>query len=418
VSALRLAIRNLILQRRRAFVTFFAVTLGYTALSLLGGLVRNAFGNLTQQAVQLERLGHLTIAKAGFFSEGALDPGKFLFSKNELARLAQIVQTDPDVRLTSPRLRLFGVVSNGKVSTIFLAEGVVPEHETQILGQLKLAGDLKVDDPTLRGGRLRSGDSSSVAVGEQLASMLKLKAGDDATLLTATVSGMANAIDANISQVYNTGNPATNDKFVLVPFALAQRLLDTDGAERLVVLLSDVKKTQEARTRLLALLNSQGMNVEIKTWNELSLFYEKVAQLFGVLFRVVTTIVSIVLLLTILNTMLAIVAERTREIGTLRAMGMRRRAVRRLFTIEGAVLAAAGCVAALPLSGLGAWLVNSANVAFVPPISSTPVRVQVDLDPPKMLATFVVLLALGSIASYIAVRAATKRSIVDNLGHV
>ena len=57
-----------------------------------------------------------------------------------------------------------------------------------------------------------------------------------------------------------------------------------------------------------------------------------------------------------MNTMYAVVAQRTREIGTLRALGFSRRAILTSFVIESVALALVGgvlgCVLALPANGL------------------------------------------------------------------
>jgi putative ABC transport system permease protein len=71
-----------------------------------------------------------------------------------------------------------------------------------------------------------------------------------------------------------------------------------------------------------------------------------------------------------MNTMYAIVAARTREIGTLRAIGFTRQSVRLAFVLESLLLAMVGgllgCALALPMSGFtsGTGAANFAEVAF------------------------------------------------------
>ena len=72
-------------------------------------------------------------------------------------------------------------------------------------------------------------------------------------------------------------------------------------------------------------LAAKGLKTEIKTWNELSLFYAKVKGMFDMIFMFIFSIVFIIVIMSVINTMGMAVMERTREIGTLRAIGLKQR---------------------------------------------------------------------------------------------
>lgn len=403
----RLAARNVFRHRRRSIVTVCAVVLGFTAVSIVGGVVNNIFSVLTGQAISAERLGHLTFVKEGAFRDGKLNPEKYFWEKPELDAIMEILRKDPGVEIVTPRMRLFGLASNGKATSIFLSEAVVPTDDQKISGGGGgIAGIAKLDDKAKDG----------VVVGEELATMLGVKQGDQLTLVTQTRQGMVNAQDATIVQVYNTGNPATNDKFVLMPFELAQGLYDVDGADRLVVLLKDGNELEAARARLSGALSQAGHPVEVKSWNELSLFYEKVVKMFTVIFRVVTIVVSVVVLLALISAMISAVGERTAEIGTLRSMGLKRGSVTRLFATEGAMMGALGCLIGIPVVLIVSTIINQVGFSFIPPVSSAPVVVAVKLAPPRMVFAFVLFVVNAFLAAYFASRRAARLKIVDALG--
>lgn len=408
LNFIKLGIRNIFKNRRRSFVTVLAVALGFTAINLFAGYISNVYQGLADQAIHGERLGHLTIMRRGLMTQGKLEPEKYLFSGADLARLRALVAKDPAVQLTTPRLAVSGIISNGRASTIFIGDGMVPADA------VALRGSFRPD----RGAQLSPGWLSRAAFGAELADILHLRAGDTAVVVAPTIEGMTNALDLEVGATYNTGNAGTNDKFILMPLAFGQRLLDFDGADRLTVLLTDRQETQAAQARLGRALADAGFDIEIKSWLELSSFYKQVKGLFDMIFTFIFAIVVVIVLMSIVNTMSMAVMERTREIGTLRSLGMRRRDIVWLFSIEGVLLVMLGVVAGLLLAVAVGKIVNLSNISYIPPNNSDAVRLRVDLNSVVMLMTFLFLALVGLIAALLPARKGARMAIVDAMGHV
>jgi putative ABC transport system permease protein len=112
-------------------------------------------------------------------------------------------------------------------------------------------------------------------------------------------------------------------------------------------------------------------------------------------------------------------AERTREIGTLRAIGTPPETVRRMFVAEGLVLAVAGCLAGAALALLVRQGLNASHIMLPPPPGAshgTPIHVA--FFPLTYLAGFAAMLATLAAASYFPARRASRIPIVDALAHV
>lgn len=412
MNYLQLAFRNILRHRKRTFVTVMTICLGFTAIGVMGGMLNNIFSRLKGQAIVVEKLGHLTFAKEGFFKNGKMEPETYLWDKTELESILGILRKDESVSLATPRLRMFGIASNGNASTLFITEAVDPEDDQQLIqteidGRVETSGAVSLNEDEKK--------RSEVAVSSELSENLGLGEGNYLTLLTTTKEGMANAVDADIAHVYNTGNPATNDKFILSNFALAQELYDTEGAERVVVVLKDPNGIEGARTDLLAKLSAAGHKVEAQTWNEGSLFYTKITTMFGVIFRVLTAIITVVVLLTLVNTMQMAVAERTREIGTMRAIGMLRRNVVMLFCSEGVLMAIFGCLVAIPILLGISQLLSALQISFIPPVASAPVPIMLILKVPTIIAVFVLFCVASLLSSFIASRKISRQKVVNSL---
>ena len=402
----KLALRGLARNRRRSLMTLLAISLGFSAITLFAGYTHNVYGGLARQSINGEMLGHLTLSKRGMRKEGKLDPERYLLTAAEVDAISMAVKEELQVEIVSPRLAMSGLVSNGRASTIFIADGIEPSA-METLQKNVLTKQLDPVHPEV------------VELSEGLVEMLHLAEGEQAAVLVNTLTGQANAADITVGQSFNTGNAGSNDKFAFVSLALARTLLDAEGrADRLTILLDDVNQTEAMREHLQKKLNAAGFDVEIMTWQELSDFYNQVHGMFDMIFGFIFSIVLTVVVMSVANSMGMTVIERTREIGTLRAIGLKRSGVVRLFTTESMVLTLFGCIFGLVLTMAVRWGINMADISYVPPNSASRVPLLVDWDVGRTLFTFLLMAVVGTVAAYLPARRAAKKDIIDALGHV
>ena len=408
MNTIRLGWRNLRRNFRRSLTTALSIAFGFAAVALFSGYTKMVYLGLTDQAVHGELLGHLTLSKRGMSKEGRLHPQRYLLQPEEIARIAAIVHAQiPEARLV-PRLSISGLASNGRVSTIFLAEGIAAEDMVRLRGPYSAnPGGLSAQAP----------QGASVALG--LAALLGLKPGDDIQLLTSTLHGQANAVDASLLASFSTGNAGLEDKALYLPLALARSLYDaTDRADRLTLLLPDIAQTEAARRQLAAAFADAGLAVDISTWQELSAFYRQVKGMFDMIFTFILAIVLTIVVMSVTNAMSMSVIERTREIGTLRAIGLRRGGVVRLFVAEALLLVGLGCLSGLLLTLLVRAGVNAADITYTPPNSTGKVALLVGFDLARVGITGALLALLGLAAAVLPARRAARQPLIDALAHV
>jgi putative ABC transport system permease protein len=159
--------------------------------------------------------------------------------------------------------------------------------------------------------------------------------------------------------------------------------------------------------------------VAIRHWRELAVFYGQVRLLYIGIFGFVGAVLVVIVILSAAIVMTMAVAERTREIGTLRALGTRPAGILKLFLAEGAALAAAGCVAGLILALLIRAILNASGIILPPPPGAThgmPIHVQ--FFSLAYAAGFLAMIATMAVASYFPARRASRLSIVEALAHV
>jgi putative ABC transport system permease protein len=408
----QIAYRNVKKNRRRSLVTISAVAVGFMALSLFRGYTSNVYRALRWSAVTEEGLGHLTIHKKGFAEKGSLEPKKYMLSRVEIERIRTLALEEPGVVLVSPTLAASGLVSNGKVSHIFIAEGVVPDDFIR----LRSAGH----DDSFQAARvgIEPGHPTGVEMAEGLARVLDFKAGSGATLAGVTLDGQMNALDVDVLHTFNTRVPDTNDKYIRMPLGLVQSLYDTDGADRVLVLLDQFERTEPMRKRLSTKLAAAGIDTDIQTWDELSVFFSGTNEMLGMLLGFMGTIVLVIVVMSVINTMGIAVLERTREIGTLRVLGLKRRGTKLLFALEGCLLGLIGSVVGVLLHSAVWSAVKLARPTYTPPGFAEPVPFIIDYVPGFVLLLTVGMTLFALVAAITPAARAARQGITDSLGHV
>jgi putative ABC transport system permease protein len=406
-----LALRNILRNKRRSFVTLIAIAVGFTSISVYYGYIDGAYNGLRNIAMKGEGLGHLRINRAGWQKKGKLEPEKYMFSREETEKIIKLVMAEKGVILATPQLQVTGMVSNGSASTVFIAQGLVPGDVKIITGDF--AKYLRI-----QGEKLSEDKPYGIEMASDLSRYLKLFPGRDGVVMAQTLGGQMNVMDMQVRGIYNTGNDFSNDKFMRFNFSFAQSLLNTQSTERVVILLKDWRETERMRTLLLRKLKDAGIDCEVRAWNELSLGYSKMKSYLDTIFLFLFSIVLVVVLITTINTMAMAVYERTREIGTLRALGFKFNGLSALFAREGALLGFCGSIVGIMLHTLIWAVIKIFPPRYTPPGFSVSVPVLVNMVPLMLLFLVFVFVIISTIAAIIPARRAAKKNIVDALGHV
>lgn len=392
-------------------MTMMAIGMGFAAIGLYHGYIHNAYDGLRIIAIRGEGLGHLRINKAGWNAKGKLEPEKYMFTREETEKIMKLVEEEKNVVLSTPQVQVVGTVTNGATSTVFIAQGVVPGDEVII------KGDWVVFQPR-EGSNISDDVLYGVEMAKDLAAYLNMNAGSNGIVMAQTLAGQVNALDMQVIGIYDTGNDFSNDKFMRFNFKFAQSLLDTQSAERVVVLLERWEDTEMMRDRLLKKLRAAGIDCEIRTWKELSLGYLKMKSYLDMIFVFIASIVLGIVIMTTINTMGMTILERTKEIGTLRALGLKIKGVSLLFTLEGALLGFLGSIVGIMLHSVVWAVIRLYPPRYIPPGFSEHVEMWIDMVPWMLLLLIVCFVILSIVAAIIPARGAARKNIVDALGHI
>ncbi len=403
----RLAIRNVFRNRRRTLITLAAMSFGATSIILFGGFVNFIFVGVRENTIR-SQVGHIQLYRKGFSEKGAVAPFDYMIGN--YTEIRAILSQIDHVQDVMPRLGFSGLISTGETTTSFVGSGVNPESEAELSSFTQI-----VD-----GKDLASRDPRGVILGLGLARGLGVNPGDDLTLLTTTKGGAINALAVKVRGVWESGEKAYDDRFLKAPIPEIQRLLDNEGeVQSIVILLDKTENTALVRDRIAALIKERGLDLEMKTWENLALRYHQVRELFSNIFNTLTLIVSIIVVLGIANTMMMAIFERTREIGTVMALGTRRRGVIAMFILEGLTLGVIGGVLGIAL-GIGlAKIISFYGIPMPPPPGSTRGFIaQIMIVPGVLAQAFRLSLLTAVLSSIYPAWRASRLDVVEALRHV
>jgi len=407
VSAFSMAWRNLVRQKRRTVLMGAVVAFGFAAFALAGGFIAQSFEGLKEGTIRT--VGQLQVVDRRAVK--GTEEKTLEFGLHDASRARAIASRDPSVSSVLPRIDFVGLAASGAKSVPYLGVGVDPEPEAAAT----YARELVV------AGKYLSGDGGDgVVLGTGLASALQVKTGESITLMATTPDGSLNAVDAVVTGLADVQIRELNDRYLGCGIALASRLLQSpETVTKLVVFLKRGAEEEKTAERLRLALNAAGYPVAIRNWRELAVFYGQVKLLYIGIFGFVGAVLVVIVILSAAIVMTMAVTERTREIGTLRALGTRPSGILKMFLTEGTALAIAGCAAGMILALLVRAILNASGIILPPPPGAThgmPIHVQ--FYPLAYAAGLLVMIATMLLASYFPARRAARLSIVDALAHV
>ena len=402
-----MAWRNVTRNRRRSLLTGGIVVFGFASFALAGGFMAQTFQGLRDNAVR-GGLGHLQFAQAHGFDSST--DATLEYGLTNTAGITAVLAQDPAVAVVMPRVEFFGLVTAGTRSLPFMGQGVDALAEAR-------GSNIPTSVHT---GKWLTPGRREVVLGRGLAQALDAKVGDTLTLLATSPAGTLNAVDAEVAGIADVTIKELSDRYLATSLVLAQELLDVaDVVTKISVLLREPAHETTTGVRLVNALLPLAPDIAVKPWNELAVFYGQVKMLYIGIFSFMGTILMVVVFLSAINATLMTVTERTREIGTLRAMGTRTNIVIANFVMEGILLglvaSAVGAVVALVIT----MALNASGIVLPPPPGAAhgfPIHVQ--FYPVSYLVGAITMTATLVLASYFPARRAARASVVESLAHV
>lgn len=347
-----LAFRNVARHRRRVFFALTIIAGGVITFLLAGGFIQSILIGMRESTIH-SQLGHIQVVRPNYFETGIADPFSYLLPKN--SPVEDLIRQQSNVIVLTPRLSFTGLASIGEATISFVGDGVSPQGELELSSEIRIAEGLPLNEEATNG----------IILGQGLAANLGARVGDKMVLMTNTAKGGLNASDVVVRGIFISTVKAYDDTALRVPIKLARKLVKVEGATSWVVLLSDTQQTIPVLNALKGQLDPK--DFQLVPWNELADFYNKTVILFLRQVSLVKLLIGLIIVLSITNTLSMAVRERTSEIGTAMALGVRRSGILRVFVLEGLILGLAGGAIGVLLGWSLSLLISAIGIPMPPP---------------------------------------------------
>jgi putative ABC transport system permease protein len=348
----RLAIRNLVRQRRRSALAIVIVVTGTMAVLLtrswqtgmMDMIAREGAGTWVGGVQVMQRESRTSLNAFG------IEPNVEATD----ALLASLRET-PNVHALTPRIRFLGKVFKGEEATPFVGMAM------DFAAIPKVLPGLFNPDRIAKGRAPAAGAINEVMVSESLASILGIVPGDALTLLARPIDGGLEGVDVTVTGVLSGAFEEELRRAVVLDIQLARQMLRMEGrATEILLGVAPIDQAYSVARHLDQKLAASGLVA--MTYDEVKPRWKDARALWAMSLRIVFVIVLLVAALGLYTTVTLMVAERAKEIATLQAIGISRRWTLLILLFEAAVLGALGGT----LGATGAMAVVSALSGGVP----------------------------------------------------
>ena len=432
LADVRIAFMNLVEHGRRSSFLGAAIATVTALFVLLTALSSGIRHTLVNTATTLSS-GHLNVG--GFFKVTSGTAGPLVTDYQKVEALVR--REVPELDFSVHRGRGWGKLVSDDGSMQAGISGIDIQQEPQFRRVLDIfAGDIhELSQP------------NTLLIFEQQAKKLDLKVGDAVTISASTGRGVANTLDTRVVAIARDVGLLSSFNVFISSESLRQLYQlrpEVTGVIQLHLKPRYVNQLEPIAARLRQRLEAAGyrmmeadprafwmkfqtvsredwtgQKLDVTSWeDELSFMMWTFRALQALSFILMIILIGI-MVAGIMNTLWIAIRERTREIGTLRAIGMQRGSVARLFLMEAVMLGVFGSLAGVALGGVATWLLNSAKI-------HVPISVQLflmrdtlvlKLEPSTLLSSVLMIsFVTGAAALYPSIRAASRKP-VDAMSH-
>ena len=324
------SIKNLTRNKRRTLLTLFAIGFAVFFMILGNSYFSGIVSDLIQTAVREN--GHIILQKKSYTKKERLAP--LDESINNPKEIIDELMKDKIVSLASERIFFGGFFIKNDESIASFGQAFSIENEKDTV---------KLQNHIIEGSYFTR-EGKEIIIGVEIAKVLGVKKqGEIVTLLTRDINGSFSGGKFKVSAIIDMGTKMGNKVFY-IPLSNAYKMLkNTDSPQKIVIYLKDYNKIKKYKSALMKnplIINNE---LDVLSVNEIGVF-KSVFSILKFLIPIIFSFFAIIALLTIINTMMMTVLERTGEIGVLQALGIKRGLVAATFIFESLTIGIIGSI--------------------------------------------------------------------------
>ena len=347
--SLRMAWRNLWRHGRRTWLTVGAMVFSNTLLVFSISLQFGSYDMMIDNSLQAYS-GHLQLQHPRY-----LDEPKMRYALPDVAASAERLRAELGLTSISARAAGFALASSNERSYGLQIFGVDAKHEPLVS---TLPGLIE------QGRYLAPGGSAEIVIGSVLARNLKIEPGDELSFLGSGFDDSFAAGVVRVVGIFKSGIAELDRSMAQVNlgyfqdvFAMQQR------GHSIVIRAPHIDAVEQLQTRVDTLLGDE-IKVALRHWDDLQPGLKQAIQadMTSAWFMYIVLIVLVAF--SVLNTQLMSVLERTREFGTMMALGLKPSRLARLVVLETGMMTGLGLLMGITLGALITWYVSLVGFSY------------------------------------------------------
>ncbi len=339
---LRLAWRNLWRHKRRTWLTASAIAFSAMLLVFMITIQLGAYDMMIDTTLRVYT-GQMQVQHSGY-----KDKPQMRTVVADAVALAAQLRERTGYQSIAVRAQGFALASSAERSYGVPVIGVQPEYERGV-STLPLL--------VKQGRYLADSRARELVVGSALARNLKLKIGDELTLLGSGRDGSVAATVLPVAGFFESGNPELDRRLVMMPLATFQETFSMGDDAHLIVVSGPSYESIPQTKAMVRQVIAGRAGLLVLDWDELVPGIKQLIQTDMVQNWITYIALIVIVTLSIMNTFLMSVLERTREFGIMLALGISPLRLGIMVVLESMLLTLLGLVIGIAIGGgIAVWL--------------------------------------------------------------
>lgn len=332
--------KNIWRNKLRSLVVIIAVSLGLIAGVFSGGLMNGVVQQRINSALDNE-VSHLQI-----YNEKYLQNNEIKHTVKNTYKLIADIKNISDVEAVSERIVISAMVNTASSSTGLMLNGIHPERERSVSKLYEAVLDSQ-------GTYFENTKRNPIFISKKLAEKLKVKVRSKIVVTMQDMSGDLTGAAFRVCGIFKTNNSMFDEMNAFVKYDDLQRLslFPDNQAHEIAVKLNETEKTATVKEKIKSLAS----DYTVQDWKELSPDVGMMVDFMDLYMYIFVIIILFALGFGLVNTMLMVVLERTKELGMLMAVGMNKFRIFKMIMTETILLSFTGGIVGVTL---GAALIS------------------------------------------------------------
>ncbi len=407
-QTIKMAWRNIGRHRGRTYLSLLAIIAAVWVILLTKGLADGTIDSILDNSVNLSS-GHVRLIQPEYQLKERLLSLAYSIGEGE----------QPYGEMITEIRNLNGVQeAMGRIKFGMLL--VAGEKQYQVLGN---AVDFPAELRATRldrfldksgAGRFPQEGKKEIVIGQKLLNKLGLNLGDKVNAVFTTSFGSFKIATFKIVGLFSSNLKFLDESVAYLPLDVLMPLLELDDAvTEIVVFGSSIDKAAELEKTLNNYLKTENLSLKVTPWDQFSEMITMIVKARAI-YTLIYIFIAILAAFVVFNTLMMVVAERTREIGMLAALGFTPRGIKLLFLTEGMLVAAIGSLIGALLGGFSNLLLSRVGLDFSEAMQGMDAEIMMSpkiffsFSVTDILIGFIIGFVVTLVAAYIPSRKASK----------